>query len=335
MANLGRLQKVQLRTVWENEAGQFTPSLAKEENIQLLGQTIGIELQVEAKEKAVGPFKADILCKSTVEEEHWVLIENQLERTDHTHLGQLMTYAAGLDAVTIIWIAERFTEEHRAALDWLNQITGEEINFFGLEVELWRIGNSAIAPKFNIISQPNDWSKSVTASAKKIIQGNYSGTAILRHEFWSTLTDRLAEKNSPVRPHKATYKSSQGFSLGRSQFGMFAFINTQKKYLQVRVSCSGPDAFAHFSLLQQDKEHIEKEVGQELMWTGSPDTPVCRIRAWLHNIDPQDRSQWPRCMEWMANTLEAFHKTFSPRIAELDASQFSDVQVEDDNGDDA
>lgn len=97
---------------------------------------LGIELEVEAQEKPVGPFSADILCKDTVNN-LWVLIENQLERTDHTHLGQLMTYAAGLDAVTIIWIAEKFTDEHRAAMDWLNEITDESINFFGLEVELW------------------------------------------------------------------------------------------------------------------------------------------------------------------------------------------------------
>jgi hypothetical protein len=114
MTNLGRLEKVDLRHAWENEAGSFTPWLAEEDNITLLGDTIGVELEVEAQEQPVGPFSADILCKDTVNS-RWVLIENQLERTDHTHLGQLMTYAAGLDAVTIVWIAKKFTEEHRAA----------------------------------------------------------------------------------------------------------------------------------------------------------------------------------------------------------------------------
>ena len=103
MTELGKLKKVDLREVWIDEARSFTPWLAQEYNIKLLGDTIGIELEVEAQEKSVGPFSADILCKDTVNN-NWVLIENQLERTDHTHLGQLMTYAAGLDAVTIIWI---------------------------------------------------------------------------------------------------------------------------------------------------------------------------------------------------------------------------------------
>lgn len=162
--NLGRLQKVNLREVWLSEAGNFTPWLAQEENLSLLGEAIGIELELESQETGVGPFRADILCKDTATD-NWVLIENQLERTDHTHLGQLITYAAGLNAVTVVWIAERFTEEHRAALDWLNERTDEHINVFGLEIELWRIGDSPVAPKFNIISQPNDWSRTIKQAA--------------------------------------------------------------------------------------------------------------------------------------------------------------------------
>ena len=131
MEELGQLIKVPLREFWEGEASDFTPWLADEENISLLGDTIGVELEVEAQERNVGPFRADILCKDTLTD-NWVLIENQLEPTDHTHLGQLLTYAAGLNAVTVVWIAERFTDEHRAALDWLNEITAEGFSFFGL-----------------------------------------------------------------------------------------------------------------------------------------------------------------------------------------------------------
>ncbi|MFO0864561.1 MAG: hypothetical protein U0744_07915 [Gemmataceae bacterium] len=170
---LGRLERAELRTAWSSESSDFTPWLAKEENIRLLGETIGIELEVEAEETGVGPFRADILCKDTINGS-WVLIENQLERTDHTHLGQLITYAAGLHAVTIVWVAARFTEEHRAALDWLNEVTSEDILFFGLEVELWRIGDSPLAPKFNIVSSPNDWTRSVADARKAIEQGELS-----------------------------------------------------------------------------------------------------------------------------------------------------------------
>ncbi|MGE0205785.1 MAG: hypothetical protein AB7E70_03035 [Hyphomicrobiaceae bacterium] len=115
--DLGRLEAVDLRSVWSSEDQGFTPWLAGEANLRLLGETIGLELELEAEEKRVGPFRADILCKDTLDGS-WVLIENQLERTDHTHLGQLMTYAAGLQTVTIVWVAAKFTEEHRAALDW-------------------------------------------------------------------------------------------------------------------------------------------------------------------------------------------------------------------------
>lgn len=153
---LGRLTRVDLRNIWTSESSDFTPWLAREENLAVLGDALGIDLELEAQEKAVGPFRADILCKD-IGTGAWVLVENQLERTDHSHLGQLLTYASGLEAVTIVWIAARFTEEHRSTLDWLNKITDESFRFFGLEVELWRIGDSPAAPKFNIVSKPNDW----------------------------------------------------------------------------------------------------------------------------------------------------------------------------------
>ena len=149
MQKLGRLERVKLREAWSTEAQDFTPWLAREENLAILSETLEVELQPEAQEKSVGPFRADILCRNADDGGTWVLIENQLERTDHLHLGQLLTYAAGLNAVTICWIAASFTDEHRAALDWLNEITDERFHFFGLEVELWRIGDSEPAPKFN------------------------------------------------------------------------------------------------------------------------------------------------------------------------------------------
>ena len=158
---LGRLERVDLGTVWKNEAIGFTPWLAREEILQILGDTLGLDLQMEAREKPVGRFRADIICK-VIGIDSWMLIENQLGRTDHLHLGQLLTYAAGLQAVTIVWLAAQITDEHRAALDWLNQITHEDFRFFGLEIELWSIGDSLGAPKFNIVSMPNDWSRSLT-----------------------------------------------------------------------------------------------------------------------------------------------------------------------------
>jgi hypothetical protein len=157
---LGRLSRVDVREVWAREAVGFTPWLAQEENLQILAETINMHLILEAREKHIGPFRADILARD-VPTGHLVLIENQLERTDHGHLGQLITYAAGLKATAIVWVSTLFTDEHRAALDWLNEITNSNIAFFGLEMELWRIDDSAIAPKFNLVSRPNTFSRLV------------------------------------------------------------------------------------------------------------------------------------------------------------------------------
>ncbi len=145
-----------------------------------------MELEVEAQEKKVGPFRADLLCKE-IRDHTWVLIENQIERTDHRHLGQLLTYAAGLQAVTVVWTTAQFTDEHRAALDWLNRITGDEFRFFALEVELWCIGDSLAAPKFNVVSQPNRWSKSVADASRTLATEVKSERQRLYGKFWATL----------------------------------------------------------------------------------------------------------------------------------------------------
>ncbi len=195
---LGRLVKVNIRDYWEREDNDFTPWLAEEENIRLLGNSIGIDLELEAQEKEVGLFRADLLCKDTATGD-FVLVENQLERTDHGHLGQLLTYASGLNAVTIIWIALRFTEEHRAALDWLNEITDESIRFFGLEIELWKIGDSDLAPKFNLVATPNDWSKTVIGAAKNIEKAQQTGIKKLQIDYW---TASVPGQKMKLLPHK-------------------------------------------------------------------------------------------------------------------------------------
>jgi hypothetical protein len=125
-----------------------------------------------------------------------VLIENQLERTDHLHLGQLLTYASGLDAVTIIWIAALL--KHRSALDWLNKVTDEDIRFFGLEVELWKIADSPAAPKFNIVSKPNDWSRSIAQRAKAIDDGELTDTRLMQRDYWGGLNDALDKQGGSI-----------------------------------------------------------------------------------------------------------------------------------------
>lgn len=314
--NLGRLEPVDLRKVWTSEAGDFTPWLAKDGNLALLGDTIGLELELEAQEKNVGPFRADILCKDTASN-NWVLVENQLERTDHTHLGQLLTYAAGLKAVTIVWIADRFTDEHRAALDWLNEITDDRFNFFGLEVELWRIGESPVAPKFNCACKPNEWTK-----APPTPPGELTETKLLQQDYWRTLRNLLIERNSVVKPQKPLPQHWTNFAIGRSHFWMHASVNTQKNCIEVGLNCGGPDAKPYFYLLEQEKEVIEDETGESLDWEEMPNKKQSRIALRRLQTDSSNRNNWDAQHNWLIEKLEAFHKAFSPRIKELNAEDY-------------
>ena len=318
MEELGRLIRVPLREYWEGEASDFTPWLADEKNIGLLAETIGLELEVEAQERNVGPFRADILCKDTVTDS-WVLIENQLERTNHTHLGQLLTYAAGLEAVTVVWIAERFTEEHRAALDWLNEITDERFSFFGLEIELWRIGDSPMAPKFNVVSHPNDWTKTVS----RISRGELTPANQLYLEYWTGLRDLLEERNGVINPIKPLPQNWQDFAVGRSGFHLEAIARARGKSICVRLRLDGgQDADSYFYLLERDKVGIEKEIGAELEWRENPGRKEKHIIHSLEEIDLDDRENWIRQHQWLCEQLETFHKVFSPRVKALDASDY-------------
>jgi hypothetical protein len=254
--SLGRLSKIDLRSAWNSESNDFTPWLAELENLELLGNAIGLELEFEAREKYVGPFRADILCKDTGSG-NWVLVENQLEQTDHSHLGQILTYAAGLQAVTVVWIAARFTDEHRAALDWLNAITDETINFFGLEIELWRIGNSAMAPKFNVISQLNGWSRTVSAGARRLEGANYSGAQQLQLEFWTGFKFFLQEHSNSIRIGTPQAQNWMDFPIGRSGFSLQAFVNTRDKRIGIALAISSPNAKPHYYLLEKEKSIIE------------------------------------------------------------------------------
>lgn len=311
--NLRRLEPVDLRVIWESESGDFTPWLAKEENLELLGEAIGIDLELESREKNVGPFRADILCKDTATN-GWVLIENQLESTDHNHLGQLLTYAAGLKATTVVWIAKNFTDEHRAALDWLNDLLGDSVNFFGIEIELWRIAGSPIAPRFNIVCQPNEWSGTV-------IPPEATEMKLLQQEYWAALRKLLLERNGVVRPQKPLPQNWTNFAIGRAHFWMAASVNASKGYIKVEVNCGLPNARAYVALLEKDKECIEEQIGCPLEWEQPPNRKTTRIVPRKESVDPANRDEWQSQHLWLAEKLEALHKAFAVRIKALDLDE--------------
>lgn len=164
MVKLGTLTKVtDLRKIWLDEARDFTPGLSKEENLEILGNEVGLDIELIETEAKTGSFSTDILAKDQYTDD-LIIIENQLEETDYKHLGQIITYASGHDAKTIIRIVKKVNESHRQAVDWLNEHTDMEINIFLIKIELWQIDDSIIAPKFNIISSPNNWTKTMKAT---------------------------------------------------------------------------------------------------------------------------------------------------------------------------
>lgn len=318
----GRLERVTLRDYWEREDLDFTPWLAEEQNIALLGEALDLELETQGTEKQVGPFRADILCRNTADNS-LVLIENQLERTDHTHLGQIFTYAAGLNAVTVVWIAKKFTEEHRAAVDWLNRITREEFNFFGLEVELWRIGDSAPAPKFNLVAKPNDWAKVVAEATAN--PGSLTNSQEKQVQFWKDFGQVIEEQQRDWKVPKPSSSSWVGYGIGRRGFAFNPTISLQSGSVGVRVYMHDADAKAHFYLLAQQRAEIERELGFPLVWHEKPGQKQsyieCREEGDLNN--PTERK---RLITWILDRMDLMDRVLRPRIKVLDASEWVDAE---------
>ena len=308
---LGRLEKLDLRTYWRREATDFTPWLAEEENIQLLSETIGIELEVQSQEKSVGPFSADILCKDTIND-HYVLIENQLERTDHTHLGQLMTYAAGLDAVTIIWIAQKFTEEHRAALDWLNRITDDTFTFFGIEIELYKIGDSTPAPMFNIVSKPNDWTKQVKKSTST---QPATEKKLLQQEYWQGLKDYMESKKSFVKMQNPLLQHWTNIAIGKSNFHLSASVNSRDNSINIWLNIMGENAKENYDkLYNSNYENSLIELSSDLVWDKMEGRKMSAVMLKV-SADFSNKSDWTTQFEWFKEYLEKYTKYFKTKIA--------------------
>src|SRR5699024_2115308 len=247
---LGKLQRVPLRNAWKHEASDFTPWLAQEENLDALAAAIGVsELVLVATEHWVGDFKLDILCTDGDEQ---VIIENQLEKTNHSHLGQILAYAAGVGAKEVIWVAESFRPEHSAALEFLNDNTTDDLSFFAVEVELWRIGESPLAPKFEVVVRPNDWVKTGREQARTASAS--TPTKQLQLKFWKALIEALATKAPQVRPQKPRPQHWLNNSIGRSGFALNMTANTRDGRIGVELMLQDDDAKKHFANLLEQKD---------------------------------------------------------------------------------
>lgn len=317
---LARIEKVDLRKVFLSEAGSFTPWLAQEENLQLLGRELGLELELVASEKNVGPFSADLLCKDLSTDSN-VLIENQLEKTDHTHLGQIITYAAGLDAKTIVWIAREFTEEHRAAIDWLNENTSPDFNFFGVQIELWQIGTSEIAPKFHVVAKPNEWTKSVNQRTKRPSAAEVSENKLIQQKFWQGFAEYLTKNSKILRPTKPLPQNWMNMSIGKTGYKLAAiasFYNTEldsyeSHEVRAEFQLDGEDAKQVFEELQKEQSAIDGQFPIKLHWHNPPERRSARLFV-RRTTNILDESKWSEDYQWLQTYLELFYKVFRPKV---------------------
>ena len=308
---LGKVEKLPIRDQWKNEEYDFTPWLAKEENIQLLGDEINLDLEVEGIEMPIGSYKADIVARDG--SNRTVIIENQLEKTDHKHLGQIITYASGVEAQIIIWVCTQVTDEHRQAIDWLNEVTSADIAFFACEIELWRIGDSAAAPKFNVIASPNDWAKVVksTVSSKEL-----TDTKKAHLDFWNGFKAFMEESGTPLKMRQPRAQHWYTLAVGRSKFNISLTTNTQSKQIGCEIYIRGEKAKTAFYMLLEQKEAIESVLGK-LEWHELPDGQDCRIKV-TRSGDSKSYSQLQHLFEWLKEKSESFSEVFAPIIKELD-----------------
>ena len=291
MAKLGKIERIDdLRTIWPHEANDFSKWLSQEENLALLSNTVGIDIVLEERESAVGGFSVDIFA-SEEGTGRKIIIENQLEETNHDHLGKIITYASGKEAQVIIWIVKRARDEHKKAVEWLNQHTDENIVFFLLEIELWKIDDSLPAPKFNIVERPNDWVR-----ALKTTEG-LSDTKKLQFDFWQAFTEYASEQTDFKKAfsiRKSLPQHWYNIGVGNSSYHLVLTVNTQKK-------CIGTEIYIHddkeiFEKFQSRKSEIEAELDMKLEWRAA--AKDCRILAVQNGDIKQGADAWTAYFAW-------------------------------------
>lgn len=315
---LGKLEKCAFSDVWANERG-FSKWLASACGLALLGDTLGMELKDAKCEVQVGSFWADVVCTDANDESHRVVIENQRNYTDHSHLGQLQTYGASLEATTLVWIAEEFREEHQMTLDKLNK-KSDGMYLFGLEIEVWRIGDSKPAPKFNIVSKPKDWSH----SAKPISKGEWSPYAKKQFDFWDKLRDHLINTGINPNPPKARASLVWKFGMGRKGAqGAFVSRDMQNN-LGVKIFLWRKP----FKFLFEERREIEKELNLDIFWHKATDQENWYSVGCVWEGDWQNEAEWDTFHARMGEAFVKLDKVFRPRIAALKPYTWDDDEYE-------
>lgn len=302
MVNLGTLKEItDLRSIWPHEALNFTPWVA--ENVDLLADAVGLDITVDETESSVGDFNVDIYASETGTDRK-IIIENQLEDTDHDHLGKLITYASGKGADVVIWVVKHAREEHKAAVEWLNNHTDDKIGFFLCEIKLFQIGDSQIAPSFTVVERPNDWTKEIrkTASANPTQQQ--------RLEYWQAFNDYAFSDTNFSRAfnkRKPTTDHWMDFSIGSSACHISVSQIQKRKSVDVELYIN--DDKELFKSLFAHKDEIEKNMEMELEWKELPERKASRILI-EKTVDLDDRAAWPEQFDYIMDTCIKMKKAF-------------------------
>ena len=307
--NLSKLKSIDLRDVWGHETSDFTNWLSQDENLKLLSDEIGIEIKLIQTEANVGKFSVDILAEEE-NSKRKIIIENQLEDTNHDHLGKIITYASGYDASIVIWIVRNYREEHQKAIDWLNEHTDENIGFFLIKLELWQIGDSSPAPKFDIIVSPNEWAKIIKTNSAN---GEFTQTKIQQFEFWTKFREYMKTRDPKIRLQTPRYQHWYDVSMGTSDAHVALTINTRKNLFGCEIYISKNKEL--FNYLREQKKDIEDQIGESAEWIDSTVASSIKIRKEVKEVFDQNTIEV--CFNWLYEKTVLFQKVFGKYIKEF------------------
>lgn len=305
---ISRLQEVDIRKLWKHEQYDFSAWLAEDENIELLNEKLGLTLVDINTEAYVGAYRCDIVA---VDETTGikVIIENQLENSNHDHLGKIITYASGLDAKVIVWIVKEARDEHRSAIEWLNNNTVQDINFFLIELHAYQIGNSDYAPMFQIVEQPNDFIKEQKGK-KSTDTMNKSQSE--RLGFWTLFNDHVVERNKPFAIHKASSISWYNIAVGTSQAYISVSLVNKDSYIGVELYIASNKEL--FDKLYAEHEKIEKELGFEVDWQRLDNAKASRILYKISGLNFDDHSNYDALIEEAIDKVLIMRDVFKNRL---------------------
>ena len=289
---LGKLKEVDIRELWKHEQYDFSNWLAMEENIEYLNDILGLTLVDVDKEVYVGGYRCDLVAKDDTSKTK-VIIENQLEPTNHDHLGKLITYASGLGASVIVWIVKEAREEHRSAIEWLNNNTSDEVNFFLIEIHAYKIGDSEPAPYFEVVEKPNDFTKSSKSSKGSNGEINKSNAECFA--FWQDFNEALIRKGKPFNVRKALAQHWYDVAIGKS--GIHIDITLVNKDGYVGVGIYIEDNKELFDELYSHKDAIENELKFELEWERLDEKKASRIKSRIEGLDFDNKENYPELID--------------------------------------